>query len=103
VRADAVVPDSVEAARRQLAEHIARARRLIARPDIATARAMLEDAARAGDGEALYLLAETYDPNRLAGLGVTDAHADAERARYLYGQALDKGYEPARARLEQLR
>ncbi len=104
VRADAVaVSDTADRARQVIAEQISRGRRLIAKPDIPAARAALDEAVRAGEAEALFLLAETFDPNRLAALGVTDVRAEAERARHLYREALGKGLEAARARLEQLR
>jgi hypothetical protein len=53
--------------------------------------------------EAAYVLAETYDPNVLAALGITDIKAEVELARLFYERALGGGVIPARQRLEALR
>ena len=67
--------------------------------DIASARLVLEHAARAGDATALYALAETYDPRVLTKLRVQGMTGDPEKARSLYRKALDSGVEEARGRL----
>ncbi|MDB5651887.1 MAG: hypothetical protein JWL62_3407 [Hyphomicrobiales bacterium] len=69
--------------------------------DIASARLVLEHAARAGDATALYALAETYDPRVLVKMRVQGMTGDADRARALYQRALDSGVEEARSRLSQ--
>jgi len=79
-----------------------RARALIGVGDIAGARRVLERAARAGDGTALFTLAESYDPTVLAQWGVVGVRPDVERARALYQQALDHGFGQARERLAAL-
>ncbi|MDB5641376.1 MAG: hypothetical protein JWN07_693 [Hyphomicrobiales bacterium] len=67
--------------------------------DIASARLVLEHAARAGDATALYALAETYDPRVLVKLKVQGMQGEPDTARNLYQRALDKGVEEARGRL----
>ena len=67
--------------------------------DIASARLVLEHAARAGDATALYALAETYDPRVLVKLKVQGMQGEPETARQLYQRALDKGVEEARSRM----
>ena len=47
--------------------------------------------------------AETYDPNRLAALGVRGIRGDPERAKALYAEALAEGVAEARLRLSDLR
>ncbi|MFM9940039.1 MAG: hypothetical protein ACKVP7_11145 [Hyphomicrobiaceae bacterium] len=84
-------------------ERLAAAASLIAARSILPARAKLQPLVEAGDGEALFLLAGTFDPIQLATLGVTDVRAEAERARHLYMQALMAGIEAARGRLELLK
>ncbi|MDB5593190.1 MAG: hypothetical protein JWM36_151 [Hyphomicrobiales bacterium] len=69
--------------------------------DIASARLVLEHAARAGDATALYALAETYDPRVLVKMRVQGMTGDPETARNLYQRALDSGVEEARSRLSQ--
>ena len=89
-------------AKRRLADQLQRARGLAKARNISQARLVLEDAARTGDGEALFLLGEMFDPNHLAALGILEVRAEAARARHLYTQALQAGFEPAKARLDQL-
>lgn len=79
------------------------ARDLLASRAIGRIRAVLAPLVEAGDAEALFLTAQTYDPVQLAVMGVVDVPADADRARHLYGRALAAGYDPARGRLDQLR
>jgi hypothetical protein len=79
-----------------------RAKRLIAVGDIAAARRLAEYAATGGDGSALFMLAETFDPKQLARWRVRGVRADAERARVLYRQALQRGIAEAQARLAAL-
>jgi hypothetical protein len=102
-KAGIVVETAAAEAALRLAERLETARRLIRARDIERARGLLEAPAATGHGEAQFLLAETFDPNRLAALGVTDVRAESERARHLYERALAAGIEAARARLEQLR
>lgn len=92
-----------DAAAEERARILVSARDLLASRSIGRIRAVLGPLVEAGDAEALYLVAQTYDPVQLAVLGVVDVPADADRARHLYGRALAAGYEPARGRLDQLR
>lgn len=85
------------------ARRVGEARQLITAKSLARARDLLAPLAGAGDAEALFLTAQTYDPVQLAASGVTDVPADPDRARHLYGRALAAGFEPARARLDLLR
>ncbi len=98
-----VGPEPAPVADDAMRERLDAAAVLIQARSIEPARARLRPLAEAGDGEALYLLASTYDPIQLAALGVSDVRAEAERARHLYMQALMAGVEAARGRLEQLR
>ena len=79
------------------------ARGLVHDGDVLGARAVLAEAALASVPEAAYVLAETYDPNVLAMLGITDVRAEVELARLFYERALAGGVAPARQRLEALR
>jgi hypothetical protein len=82
---------------------IERASALVRQGDIVAARLLLERAGSGSDGAALFALAETYDPNVLARLGVRGGvTADPERARLLYQQARDVGAIGAQARINSL-
>ena len=83
-------------------EAVVIARQLIRGGDIAGARRVLSTPALATDGEAVFMLAETYDPNVLAALGVTGVMAEAPTARRLYTVAGALGMSAAQRRLEQL-
>lgn len=83
--------ETIETARNHIrAGEIEAARRLLSQPEIA------------GSSHALFMLAETYDPNVLAALGATGVLAEAEMARRYYQAALDEGVEAAAPRLEAL-
>jgi hypothetical protein len=60
----------------QLAAYVARAHRLLALGDIAGARLLLEPAAQ-DDTDALFALAETYDPLMLTRKAAKRGHAEA--------------------------
>lgn len=96
------VPE-VDAAIDNLATRLEVARGLILDGDVLAARAVLAEAALGSVPEAAYVLAETYDPNVLAALGITDIKAEVELARLFYERALGGGVIPARQRLEALR
>lgn len=78
------------------------ARDLIRSGDIAAARRVLDRPELRQSGKALFMLAETYDPNVLAALGATDVHADTATARRYYEAALAEGVSAASPRLEAL-
>lgn len=82
---------------------LARARSLIENGDISAARLLLQRAASGEDAAALFALAETYDPVVLQRWRVRGVQPDAERARTLYRQALQRGAPQARERLDALR
>lgn len=75
---------------------------LLSAGEILRARELLAEPALAIDPEAIYLLAETFDPNVLAALGLSNVRAEPERARRLYRQALSDGVVAARQRLDAL-
>ena len=103
--ATAPPPAAVEPAlplRPTIGERLATARTLAAAGEVIQARVILGEPALAGNGEAAYLLAETYDPNVLAALGLTGVKAEPERARDLYEHALREGVTAARQRVEAL-
>lgn len=77
----------------------AQARKLIDTGDIAAARLLLERATAGEDGEALFALAETYDPNVLAQWRVRGVRGNPERAHALYERALTRGVGRAQARM----
>jgi len=79
------------------------ARGLLANRAITSVRAVLKPLVDAGDAEALFLTAQTYDPIQLAVLDIGDGLADTNRARHFYSRALAAGHEAAQGRLDQLR
>jgi hypothetical protein len=81
---------------------IREAEQRIAQGNILGARELLGEPVSAEHGEALLLMAETFDPNMLAAWGVRDVVADAPRAKALYARALKAGVERARGRLQAL-
>ena len=68
------------------------ARRLLGSGSIAQARALLEPPADAGDAEARYLLAQTYDPEALARSGAVGVSGDPAGASALSDDARRGGY-----------
>jgi hypothetical protein len=79
-----------------------RAEAMLLRGEVDAARKLLSEAAGAGNANARFALAETFDPNILAARGMRIPVADAVTARSLYTQALDAGDARARQRLEGL-
>ena len=79
-----------------------RARQLVEQRNISAARSMLERAAESGNAQALFALAETYDPNMLASWGTVGLQGDAAKAKELYGKALAGGVQEANGRLKEL-
>jgi hypothetical protein len=78
------------------------ARGLIRSGDILGARRILGRPELGQSGQALFMLAETYDPNVLAALGAMDVHAETSMARRYYEAALSEGVAAASPRLEAL-
>lgn len=81
---------------------IARANLLLEQGNIGAARNMLDRAADMGSKEALFWLAETYDPLLLSARQTIGTQSDIAKARDLYGKALAGGVSQAKARLEAL-
>jgi TPR repeat protein len=80
---------------------IARADELLRRGNVAGARLWLSGPADR-DAEAMFRLAETYDPRMLRLWGVVGLPGDTEKAREYYARAERAGYGPARDRLNAL-
>jgi hypothetical protein len=86
----------------QLSALIERAQLKITAGDILGARTVLARADVARDAAALFLMAETYDPTRLAAWGARNVLPDPVRARALYAAANALGHTDADARLASL-
>ena len=84
------------------AESLDAARGLIRSGRIALARELLARDGLVETGEAAFMLAETYDPNVLAALGISGVPASADTARQHYDAALAKGITAAAQRLDAL-
>jgi len=78
------------------------ARALIASGDIASARRLLGREQTTADGDILFALAETYDPNVLATWGAVSVSPNPEKARGLYMLSLMAGAHRAKARINAL-
>lgn len=70
--------------------------------DLAAARRVLDQRDLSKRGDAVFLLAETYDPNVLAALGIQGVIAEPQTALRLYEAALKFGVPAARHRVEAL-
>jgi hypothetical protein len=97
---DARAPSSPEA---DAARLVARANVLLAHGDIGSARVVLQRAADAGDAQASFLLAETYDPLILPKWGTFGTRSDVAKALDLYAKAQAGGIEEAKERSDALR
>ena len=87
----------------EVAVLVQRARDRIRQGNIAAARRLLERAAEGEHGEALFALAETYDPGKLAEWGVIGTLPNITKAKDLYEKAAARGISPAKERLLTLR
>jgi hypothetical protein len=87
----------------QVARLMARASLLLEQGDIGAARIVLEHVAGTGNPQAIFALAETYDPLILPNFGTYGTRGDATKARDLYAQAEAGGIKEAKARFEALR
>jgi TPR repeat protein len=87
----------------EIASLLKRGRDLIAAGDIASARLMLTLVAEAGNAEACFVLAGTYDPPVLASLRAIGVQGDPAKARAWYARAAELGSPEARDRLQALR
>ena len=66
--------------------------------NIRAARDVLERAVETGSAQAIFALAETYDPNVLATWRTPQTRGDATKARDLYARAYDSGIKAAKDR-----
>jgi hypothetical protein len=87
--------------RNEIASLLKRGQDLIAAGDIASARLVLTHVAEAGDAEASFILASTYDPAVLATRRVVGVQGDPAKARAWYTRAAEQGSSEARRRLDQ--
>jgi len=94
--ARSLAPDEIASLRK-------RGRDLFVAGDIASARLALTRVAEAGDAEASFLLAGTFDPTVLSNLGVVGIDGDSANARLWYARAAELGSQEARQRLQALR
>jgi TPR repeat protein len=90
---------SVSLTRDEIASLLKRGRDLIAAGDIASARLMLTHLAEAGDAQASYILAGTFDAAVLEKLRVVGAQPDPEKARAWYARAAELGSLEAKQHL----
>jgi hypothetical protein len=81
---------------------IARAKLLLEQGNIVAARNMLDRATEMGSTEALFWLAQTYDPLLLSMRQTFGTQSDIAKARELYGKAFAGGVVEAKVRLEAL-
>ena len=70
--------------------------------DIASARLVLEHAARRGSTRAMLALGKSYDPDALKSLGVQGMRPDIARAASWYERASKGGNQESRVRAEAL-
>lgn len=87
----------------EVAALLKRGRDLIAAGDIASARLILTLVAEAGNAEACFTLAGTFDPAVLARLQAIGVRADPAKAQTWYERAAEQGSLEARQRLQALR
>lgn len=90
----------VSLTRDEIAALLKRGEDLIAAGDIASARLMLTHLAEAGDAQASFILAGTFDAAVLAKLRVVGAQPDPEKARTWYARAAELGSLEAKQRLQ---
>lgn len=81
----------------QAAKLIARASILLEQGNIGAARIVLERAVGMGGAQAIFALAETYDPLILPNLGTYETQGDLAKARTLYARAEAGGSKEAKA------
>jgi hypothetical protein len=79
-----------------------RAIALLGQGNIGAARAVLERAGETGSAQAIFMLAETYDPLVLSKWGTYGTRGDATKARELYEKAYDSGIKTAKNRSDAL-
>jgi hypothetical protein len=85
----------------EIASLLKRGQDLIAAGDIASGRLMLTHLAEAGDAEASFILAGTFDAAVLAKMRVVGVQPDPAKARAWYARAAEQGSLEAKQRLAQ--
>lgn len=80
-----------------------RADELFRKGDVSGARLLLERSMEAGNAQAAFRLAETFDPQVLARMGALGIRGDAAKARELYARARSLGVAQAGERMEALK
>jgi TPR repeat protein len=94
-------PATASLTREEIASLLKRSQDLIALGDIARARLILTHLAEAGDAEASFKLAGTFDAAELAKLGVVGVKSDPANAHAWYAKAAEQGSLEAKQRLQQ--
>jgi len=79
-----------------------RAKALLDQGNVSAARDVLKRAAEAGNAQAIFALAETYDPNVLRTSRTRGIGGDATKARDLYAKAYSGGIKTAKDRSQAL-
>jgi hypothetical protein len=82
---------------------VRRADALFRSGDVSGARLLLERSMEAGNAQAAFLLAETFDPHVLSRLGTFGIRPDPAKARDLYARALALGVRQAGERIQALK
>jgi hypothetical protein len=107
-RSPAAEPEASELRRalrpeqRQAAALVARGKELLRDGDFSSARLILQRAADAGEADAALTLGSTYDPGKLAQLGIRSQVANVDLARTWYEKAQEFGSTEASSRLKTL-
>jgi TPR repeat protein len=92
---------TISLTRNEIAALLKRGQDLIAGGDIASARLILTHVAEAGNADASFILAGTYDPAVLATRRVVGVQPDPAKARAWYTRAAEQGSSEAKRRLDQ--
>jgi hypothetical protein len=92
---------AISLSRDEIASLLKRGQDLIAGGDIASARLVLTHLAEAGDAEASFILAGTFDAAVLANLRVVGVQPDPAKAHAWYARAAEQGSLEAKQRLQQ--
>ena len=86
----------------EAARLVVRASLLLEQGNIGAARSMLDRAVELASAQALFVLAETYDPRVLSARQTFGTQIDSAKARELYAKALARGIRDAQERLDAL-
>jgi hypothetical protein len=95
-------PTAADQDKAEAARLIARASALLGQGNIGAARIVLERAAENDNAQAVFMLAETYDPIVLSAWGTYGTRGEAAKARELYAKAHSGGIREAKDRLDAL-